>query len=314
MPFGVETKSNEKVSQLIKLSIKENKIELPLFIINGKKEGPTLVVTAGIHGTEYASIEAALRLGRTLDPNKICGKIIILPIVNMPSFRERTIYIGPYDRKNLNRVFPGKQKGSSSEVLAFHVFHEVISKADYYIDLHGGDMIEALVPFSIYAPSPNSKVNITSLSLAKIFGIELVVDSEIPGTTLYSATQAGIPAIISEAGGQGIWDENTVNIHVTGVRRVMGYLGMINEKPIPCPVKIFSFPWLFSDFDGIFYPQVGIGNKVSVNQKLGSVCDYFGRELQSVFSPAEGTILFLVTSLVINKGDPLLAIGERPWR
>jgi predicted deacylase len=309
MVFGVEARPGEKVSRSIELTIGEESISFPLFIIHGKKDGPTLAITAGIHGTEYAGIEAALRLGRTLDPKEVHGRVVILPIANMPSFRKRTIYVGPHDKKNLNRVFPGKREGSFSEALAYQIFHEVIGKGDFYIDLHGGDMIEALVPFVIYPPSGNSEVDKASLSMAESFGIELVVKSEMKGSTISSASKAGIPAILTEAGGQGIWNEGTVNIHMTGVKRVMGQLGMMKEKPDVRPTKVFPFPWLHSEYDGLFYPRVGIGEKISTGQKLGSVCDYFGRALQSAVSPTDGTVLFLVTSLAINKGDPLLGIG-----
>ncbi len=309
MTFGVETRPGEKVSQMIELIIGKEKLSYPLFVIHGKKEGPSLTITAGVHGTEYASIEAALRLGRTLDPEDISGKIVIFPITNMPSFKKRTIYVGPHDSKNLNRVFPGNQEGTFSEVLAYQVFNEVIRKGDSYIDLHGGDMNEALVPFVIYAPSGSTEIDSASVALAESFGIDLIVKSETMGTAIHSASHVGIPAILAEAGGQGIWDEETVNIHVRGVKRVMGYMGMMREKPLRHPVKVFPFPWLYSDHDGVFYPHVSIGDKVSEGQKVGSVCDYFGKELQTAVSPTHGTVLFLVTSLAINKGDPLMGIG-----
>lgn len=207
-------------------------------------------------------------------------------------------------------MFPGKKDGSFSEMLAYQIFNEVIRKGEFYIDLHGGDMIEAIVPFVIYAPSGNSKVDKASLSMAESFGIGFVVTSEsTPGSTVYTASHAGIPSILAEAGGQGIWNEETVGIHLTGLKRVMGLLGITKEKIDPRPVKVFSFPWLYSEHDGLFYPQVAIGEKVSVGQKLGSVCDYFGKELQSAVSPTDGTVVFVVTSLSINKGDPLLGIG-----
>ncbi len=128
MVYGVETLPGEDVNRLIELTLSGETISLPLFIINGKHDGPTMAVTAGIHGTEYASIEAAVQLGRTLDPTEIYGRVVILPIVNIPSFKRRTVYVGPYDNKNLNRAFPGKQEGSFSEALAYQVFHEVILK------------------------------------------------------------------------------------------------------------------------------------------------------------------------------------------
>ena len=108
MMLGVETLQGKKVSQLITLVVGGEEVSLPF-----------LSITAGIHGTEYASIEAALRLGRTLDPEEISGRVMILPIVNIPAFKKRTIYVGPHDQKNLNRVFPGRADGTFSESLAW---------------------------------------------------------------------------------------------------------------------------------------------------------------------------------------------------
>jgi predicted deacylase len=120
-------------------------LDLPFFLINGQQPGPTLAVTGGIHGAEYASIEAALRLGRTIQPQELAGRLIVAPVVTVPSFKARSIYINPLDGRNINRVFPGNPEGSASEQLADWVFRNVIQQANYYIDLHGGDLNEALV-------------------------------------------------------------------------------------------------------------------------------------------------------------------------
>jgi predicted deacylase len=309
MFFNIKTFPGKKVSQLIKMLVGREEVSLPFFGIQGRKTGPTLSITAGIHGTEYASIEAALRLGRTLSPDEICGRVVILPVINLPAFKKRTIYVGPIDQKNLNRVFPGKLEGTFSESLAYQISHEVISKSDFYIDLHGGDMNEALVPFVVCPQVENAEIQKVSLSMAKAFGIEVIAMSKTTGTAIFYACQAGVPAILAEAGGQGIWSEEMVKLHMKGVRRVMGHLCITHEKPMAGPSKVVPFPWLHSDYDGVFYPNVKIGDNVSEGQKVGSVCDFFGNELQAAISPVNGVVLFLVTSLAINKGDPLLGLG-----
>ena len=128
---------------------------LPMWLINGSADarsgdGPTLVVTGGVHAAEYASIAAALDLGRSVDPQGLRGRVIVVPVINMPAFTARSIYVCPLDGRNLNRVFPGDAHGTASEQIADWVFRNVISRADYYVDLHGGDLIEALVPFTIF--------------------------------------------------------------------------------------------------------------------------------------------------------------------
>ncbi len=293
------------------LSIAGDPYSLTVFAINGNADGPTLVVTGGIHGAEYASIEAALRLGRSLKPEKLRGKAIVVPVVNMPAFKARSIYICPLDGKNLNRVFPGRPNGTATEQLAHWLFQNVMKQADYYVDLHGGDMNEALVPFTIFFRTGNDQVDTASLEMARVFGIRYLVRSDVPGSTFSAASQAGIPAILTESGGQGIWREGHVEAHTRGLDRLMRHLGMLDgKKPKALPTRLMDqFVWLRSEHDGFYYPKVHVAGKVRKGQALGHVADFQGNVLQPIAAPIDGTVLFLVSSLAMNKGDPLLAIG-----
>ena len=284
---------------------------LPMWLIKGSADGPTLVVTAGVHGAEYASIAAALELGRSLDPKDLRGQVIVVPVVNMPSFRARSIYVCPLDGKNLNRVFPGHALGTASQQIADWVFTNVIRQAEYYVDLHGGDLIEALIPFTIFFRSGNPRVDQLSLEMAQVFGIPYLVRSETPGSTFCAAAGAGIPSILAEAGGQGIWTPEDVARHTDGLRRLMRYLAMIpGGAPEPLPSTLLErFLWLRSEQEGFWYPGVAVGEEVRSGQELGRVTDYEGRVLQQAISPADGRVLFIVTSLAINNTDPLLAVG-----
>ena len=285
--------------------------QLPLWLINGTEAGPTLAVTAGVHAAEYASIAAALDLGRSLAPVGMRGRVVVLPVMNVPGFGARSIYICPLDGRNLNRVFPGNRAGTASEQIADWVFRNVIKQADYYVDLHGGDLIEALVPFTIVFRSGDDRVDQASLEIAKVFGIHYLVRSETPGSTYSTAAQAGIPSILAESGGQGIWTPEDVARHTEGLKRLMRHLKMLPgpEPPtVPCTL-LERFVWLRSEHDGFWYPTVQVGDEVSAGRDLGSVTDCEGRVLQSAPCPADGRVLFIVTSLAINKGDPLLAVG-----
>ena len=284
---------------------------LPMWLVNGTEDGPMLAVTAGVHAAEYASIAAALDLGRSLDPAHLRGRVIVVPVMNLPSFTARSIYVSPLDGKNLNRVFPGDPAGTASEQLAHWVFQHVIAHADYYIDLHGGDLIEALVPFTIFFRSGNARVDDVSMELARVFGIEYLVSSETPGATFSAASKAGIPAILAESGGQGIWTAEHVGQLAAGIQRVLRHLKMIDGgAPAPMPTTLLErFLWLRSEHDGFWYPGVAVGADVRKGQDLGQVLDCEGRALQRAVSPADGRVLFIVTSLAINKTDPLLAVG-----
>jgi predicted deacylase len=301
----------ERVADQVTLKLGEVAIQLPIFLINGSQDGPTLGITAGVHGAEFAGIAAAFEIAQNLDPNVLKGSVIVAPVANPPAFWQRSIYVSPLDQKNLNREFPGNEDGSPSQVLAHWLFEQVISQSDYYLDLHGGDMIEALVPFVIYYRSGNSQVDDASHDLAKSYGIRYLVESEVAGSSFSAASMAGIPAILTEAGQQGIWEPEMVETHVEGVQRVMRHLGMVEEAAQEeREVELLrTFAWLRSEHDGYYYPETAVGDAVSKGERLGVVRDYLGTELQVAESPASGAVLFLVTSLAINSGDPLLAVG-----
>jgi|BarGraNGADG00212_1021973.scaffolds.fasta_scaffold00171_6 uncharacterized protein len=304
-------KPGEKTFGVNEFMVQGQPHRLPMWLVNGTEEGPTLVVTGGVHAAEYASIAAALDLGRTLDPRTLRGRAIVLPVMNIAGFGVRSIYLCPLDGKNLNRVFPGNADGTASEQIADWIFRNLIKQANYYVDLHGGDLIEALVPFTIIFRSGNESVDRTSLELAKVFGIHYLVRSETAGSVYASATREGVPSILAESGGQGIWPPEDVARLSTGLDRLMRHLKMIPgaaPEPVPCTL-LDQFLWLRSEQDGFWYPAVAVDDAVRAGQNLGCVTDYEGKVLQTAISPADGKVLFLVTSLAINKGDPFLAVG-----
>ena len=155
----LSARSGEKATGVNGFAVNGESYDLPVYLIHGAQEGPTLVLTGGVHAAEYASIAAALELGQTLDPKEIKGQVIVVPVINQAGFPVRSIYVNPMDGVNLNRVFPGKADGGISEQIAAWVFENVMKQADYYIDMHGGDLVEALVPFTIFPETGDEKVD-----------------------------------------------------------------------------------------------------------------------------------------------------------
>jgi predicted deacylase len=300
------------------MSVLGIEFELPYFLIRGASPGPRLAVTAGIHGGEYPCVEAAIRLGHTIDPARVRGEVLIIPSANPTAFAARSIYVTPADGKNLNRHFPGKTEGTFTELWAAWLFRNVISSAGAYVDLHGGDMIEALVPFvSCYAVE-NKAVTDTSRLMAESFGIRHILthpqrtEGGPSGMAVLTAAEAGVPSLLAEAGGQGVWTEADVQILQDGVLRVMQGLDLLDGFPSELseePIMLSGWSWLRSESAGLFYPEVAIGDQVSEGQPLGRVADFFGETKQELVAPAGGVVLFLVTSLAMNPGDPLLAIA-----
>ncbi|MCJ7622717.1 MAG: succinylglutamate desuccinylase/aspartoacylase family protein [Anaerolineaceae bacterium] len=309
---NLSAKQGEKVTGNCTFIIDGKTFSLPVFLINGKAEGPTFVITAGVHAAEYASIAAAIEIGQKYSPETIQGQLIVVPVINQAGFPVRSIYVNPMDGINLNRVFPGNPDGSASEQITAWVFENIMKQADYYIDLHGGDLIESLIPFVIFPEVGKADVDHASLELAKTMGIEYLIRKVgTSGSTFLAVADAGIPAVLVESGGQGIWPREDVVRLIDGVERAMVTFGMLPEITLSSTESILlkDFIWLMSDHIGFWYPQIEVGDQVKEGQVLGKITDIWGSELQTAHATADGRILFLVSSLSINVGDPLLSIG-----
>jgi predicted deacylase len=287
-------------------------VRMPVVIVNGKADGPVFAVTAGVHGAEYPGIEAAIRLSRTLDPAEVRGAVLIVPVVSVPAYQRRAIYVNPLDGINFNRVCPGNPVGTVTEMMADLLFKNVIAQADYYMDLHGGDMIEALVPFTIYYKTGNEAVDAKSRALAEAYGIPIILGSTVlRGGTYGAAAAMGKPAVLTEAGGQGILDEPSTQTHMRGVLNVLKKFGGLPGQPDagPAPVYYDKFVWVAAEQDCVYYPKVVVGQQVREGELIAEFTDLFGEKIGELKSPATGPVLFLVTSPAINKNDPLMAIG-----
>ena len=280
---------------------------VPCHVITGQVEGPTVLVTAGIHGAEYASIAAAQRLAK-VDAHALLGRLIVVPIVNTAAYFARTIYVNPLDGKNLNRVFPGRPDGTESERLAHWLVSELLRYADAYVDLHGGDLIEALTPFTLHW-----RGDAKSAAMAEAFGLPIRIEQEGRGMTFSAAHDLGVPAVLAEAGGQGLWPDSTVGLLEDGVRRVLAHLQM-TEAATPAagaPSQVIdAFVWSRSEHDGCWHPAVTVGEHVQTGQVLGTVTDLLDNVVQEARSQVDGTVLFTVTSLAINRDDPLVGVGR----
>ena len=190
--------------------------------------------------------------------------------------------------------------------------------SDAFADMHCGDMNEALVPFNKIEETGDPAIDDVARAMAAAYGLDYLVVGPLPGSATTTATGLGIPAVLGEVGGQGLWPAADVARHADGFRRVLAAVGLrssAGDPPAPATRRFGSDIWLRSDVAGFWHVAVRPGDAVRAGQPVGEVQDPFGAVLQAVTAPADGTVLFVVSSLAMNAGDPLLAIcgfGDRP--
>jgi len=292
---------------------------IPVTVVTGLQDGPVLALIAGIHGSEPSPIVALQRVRAQLDPAQLRGTVIIVHIANMPSFVHRTIYRGPWDGKNLNRVFPGSPSGTTSERIAHAITTQVIEQCDCLVDIHSGDGNEDLRPYSYWNQlGINDAVDARARDMALAFGLDhIVIDRGRPRDTnasLFCSNTAhvrGKPAVTTEAGGVGIPTEEMVTLNALGAFRVMRHLEML-----PGPREMVEHPrWLepsevfYSPGTGLWYPAVVPDQHVEKGAILGTLTDYFGETIAEVVSTLDGVVTYVVTSPAMSEGEPVGMVG-----
>ena len=317
---GLKVAAGESKSGYLKVPGKEGDgCVIPLTVINGSKEGKTLALVAGVHGYEYPPILALYRLKAMIDAQSLSGTLILVHIANLPGFQKRIVYYNPYDWKNLNRVFPGNPQGTSSQRIAHVLTQEVIQKCDYLIDLHCGDGNEALIPYCYWMTSDSKKTDETSKKMVLAFGIKHIIIDKSRTRDItdsrYCANTAILrskPAITTESGYLGGTDEESVVRNIKGILSVMKLFKMIEGEPEPVsdPVWIDHYQVIYSNHDGLFYPQTKMGYYVTQGEKVGYITDYLGNVTEELHAPFSGILLYIVYTPPVSKGEPLFEVGR----
>ncbi|WP_296705962.1 succinylglutamate desuccinylase/aspartoacylase family protein [Algoriphagus sp.] len=302
-----ESKANSKTRGFI--PVPGTPVEMPFTFIQGAKPGKVILITSGVHGGEYPCIETAIQLANEIDPAEVSGSVLIIHPVNPAAFLARMQYYGPFDGKNLNRVFPGKATGTVSERIAYEV-HQFQQAADFYLDLHGGDIHEGLVPFVIYSKLGSTEKAEQSRIASALLGFPYVVGSISENGSIGAAAQSGTPGFLAELGQCGRWSPKEVDQYKAGVLNVLRSLEVVPGKTQEYEVEFLDKMLVTtSTEDGCWYPSVQLEEKVKKGQKIGEIRDYFGKVKTEYHSDSDGVILYLVTSLAITINDPLAAIG-----
>ena len=290
-------------------------IQFPVVIVNGADDGPVLCLTAGVHATEYAPIDAAMRIVQSLDATALRGAVIVVPVVNMRMFESRTGFVSPLDGINLNKAAPGRADGSISEVLAKVLLDEVIGCAAYHIDLHAGDLGEMLLPFAGYALTGRPDLDEKGEALARLYSPKLISlatpDGKIPPFAdgiCYAATRRGVVSIFAESGGNGTLEEADVRVHLDGVTNVMRYLGMIDGTPtaVDAHVSARDRKVVRATRAGLLRLRVKIGDELVAGQEVAEICNVFGEVVETVRSSGAGIAGLVWAHKVVNTGDPIV--------
>ena len=293
-------------------------LSIPVAVVHGAKPGPVLALVAGSHGTEYASIIALEKLIAQLNPADIAGTVIIVPLINIPSFEQKVPHLNPVDKKSMNRFYPGKMEGTQTERASYLITKEVVEQCDHLIDLHGGDTDESLRPYSYWTKTGNEKQDQISREMVLAFGLDHIIIStdrpKDPQASRYlenTATTRGKPSITAEAGYAGTVETDDVNALIDGCLNVMRYLKMISGAAtvVQQPVWIERIATLASEQTGIFYPLVKRGTYVEQGMKVGYVTDYFGNVSFEARAPVAGIVLYICAVPSMTKGATIANIG-----
>lgn len=301
-----------KIQAMFKVPNSET--HLPITIINGDKKGKTMLITAGIHGCEYVGIQAAIELAKEIESKDIVGRVIIIHPVNVPSFRSITPALVLEDGKNINRMFPGNIEGTISERIAHVITHEFQDKSDFYLDLHGGDQNEMLTPFAFYPGVADEDIIIEAKKIANALNIKYIVKSKATTGAYNSAAIRGIPSLLIERGGRGLWETEEVCDYKNDVLSALYELGFVSEPVYnntkENPKDVINMNYLESNDEGCWYPEIKAGDMVTTGQKLGEIKDLFGEVIETFYSKVDGVVLYMTSSLSVGKGTPLVAYGE----
>jgi predicted deacylase len=284
-------------------------VMLPVVVVRGKDPGPTVFVSAALHGDEIIGVEIIRRLLRMPALAALQGTLLAVPIVNTLAFLHQSRYLP--DRRDLNRSFPGSKSGSLAARLANLFIKEIVDRSDYGIDLHTG---------AIHRPNlPQIRGDLShpeSLRLCRAFGIPLLLNSEpTEGTLREYTTKRGIPVILYESAEALRFDEVCIRIGVQGVLNVLYELNMLERpkgtrKTLVEPVIAASSTWARSPASGVLRAQAGLGDVVRKDQVIGIVGDPLSENETPIQSPATGVIIGRLNLPLVHEGDATFHIAR----
>jgi predicted deacylase len=288
-------------------SFEASYLNMPVFVARGRISGPTLCLTAGLHGDELNGVEIARRAFAKVDPEKLRGTLIALPAINAGGVRSGNRYLS--DRSDLNRAFPGRSGGNIASLIAFSVFTKVLNLCDAVVDLHTASNQRANRPqIRADLSDPATK------ELAIHFGLGIVVGGQGPEGSLRSeVVKMGIPAIIYEAGEPFRFQEDEIARGVRGVESVMAYLDMTRQpdREIPDSRIYERSTWIRAapGNGGFFFPTARLGEIVRTGDSIGKIIDPFSDASVDVIASRRGEVIGMAVSQPVLSGYALFHLA-----
>jgi predicted deacylase len=287
-----------------------NGLSLSILLIRGKRDGNTLVITAGVHGDEYEGVRTILDIYDTLDPAEISGNVLCVPVANPLAFwnGSRTT---PCDGLNLARVFPGSVAASPTAAIAYCLANAVIARADFFLDLHSAG-VKLLMPTMVGYDA----MDVRSRNAALAFGAPVLWGHPemVPGRTVSFAKSVGIPWLYTEARGAGRIHEDDLLVFKRGIHNLLRHLAILpgEAQLIKAQTHLFGNgdidTSLLASKQGFLIPDTHLLQKVSTGEQLGHTVNLRGETVEAFHAPADGVVVLIRQWPVVEPGEPMFLI------
>lgn len=283
-------------------------VNLSIQVHHGRRAGPTLFVSAAVHGDEVIGVEIVRRLLRAPQLKALRGTLLVVPVVNAFGFLNRSRYLP--DRRDLNRCFPGHPSGSLGARLAHIFLNEVVLRCDAGIDLHSAAIHRTNLPQIRVSPD-----DAATRDMARVFGAPVVLTSPLrEGSLRAEAAERGTAVLLYEAGEGLRFDEMAVRAGLAGILRVMRANDMLPAKGIAqarvAPYMCESSNWLRAPEGGLLRTFRAEGELVEAGDLLASVSDPFGATETDILAPASGILIGRAILPVVNEGDAVFHLAR----
>lgn len=280
---------------------------MPIKVINGVQPGPCMLIFSVLKGTELNGLEIANRIIQMIDPKKLAGTIIAIPVMNVYGLTHYPAVLP--NGSDLTNCFPGNEEGSYGERIAHMVTQEALKKADYCIELQTGGVNHNILP-QVYCNFENAKAK----SLAKVFCPPVVTNVVLERNCLRQTSEdLQVPLLVYQAGEALRFDENAIDLGVSGIKNIMKHLNMLDQNPEMKTTPIFSKDeeWIAAHKAGILHALVTLGQTIEKGQLIANINDPFGPDVvEPIYSNQNGVVVGINTSPLIHEGLPIFKIAS----